>query len=46
MISLMKIIIPYCDSYLIAYAILNGRGACVIRFELQEGFVSSREKGK
>ena len=45
MISLMKIIISYCDSYLIAYAIRNGKGACVIRFELQEGFVSSREKG-
>ena len=45
MISLLRIIIPYSDSYLIAYGIQNRQGACVFRFELHEGFVSSREKG-
>lgn len=45
MFFLMKIIIPYSDSYLIAYGIQNKQGACVFRFELHDGFVSSREKG-
>ncbi len=45
MFSLLRIIIPYSDSYLIAYGIQNRQGACVFRFELHEGFVSSREKG-
>ena len=45
MFSLMRVITPYSDSYLIAYGIQNKQGACVFRFELEDGFVSSHEKG-
>jgi hypothetical protein len=45
MVSLMRVITPYSDSYLIAYGIQNKQGACVFRFELEDGFVSSHEKG-
>ena len=46
MIILMQITIQFSETYVIAYAIQNKKGACVIRFELPEGFVSSYEKGK
>ena len=46
MIILMQITIQFSETYVIAYAIQNKKGACVIRFELPEGFVSSHEKGK
>jgi hypothetical protein len=42
---LLEILIPYSKTILIAYAIQNKNGACVIRFELSDGFVSSHEKG-
>ena len=45
MIILMEILIPFAESYGIAYAIQNKQGACVIRVELPDGFVSSHEKG-
>ena len=38
---LLEILIPYSKTYLIAYAIQNKNGACTIRFELSDGFVSS-----
>ena len=45
LVILMEILIPYAETYIIAYAIQNTQGACVIRFELSDGFVSSHEKG-
>ena len=46
LVILMEILIPYAETYVIAYAIQNKQGACVIRFELPDDFVSSHEKGK
>lgn len=43
---LLEILITYSKTFLIAYAIQNKKGACVIRVELSDGFVSSHEKGK
>ena len=43
---LLEILISYSDTFLIAYAIQNKNGACVIRVELSDGFVSSHEKGR
>ncbi len=45
MVLLMRIVMPYSDNYMIAYAIQNRQGACVFRFEMHEGFVSYHEKG-
>ena len=38
---LLEILIPYLKTFVIAYAIQNKTGACIIRFELSDGFVSS-----
>ena len=46
LVILMEILIPYAETYVIAYAIQNKQGACIIRFELPDDFVSSHEKGK
>ena len=43
---LLEFLIPLADTFVIAYAIKNMQGACIIRFELPEGFVSSHEKGR
>ena len=42
---LLEILIAYADKFMIAYGIQNKNGACIIRFELSNGFVSSHEKG-
>ena len=42
---LLEILISYAKSFLIAYAVQNKNGACVIRVELSDGFVSSQERG-
>lgn len=32
--ELLEILLPFSESYLIAYAIFNGSGACIVRFQL------------
>ena len=39
---LLEILIPYSNTFLVAYAIQNKKGACIVRFELSDSFVSSR----
>ena len=43
---LLEILITYAETFWISYGIQNKNGACIIRFELSAGFVSSHEKGK
>lgn len=42
---LLEFLISYAKSFLIAYAVQNKNGACDIRVELSDGFVSSQERG-
>ena len=45
-VLLMEIMIHYAGTFLVAYAIQNKDGACIVRFELPDGFVSSHEIGR
>lgn len=48
LVFLFELMIPFAETFVIAYAIQNKQGACtcIIRLELPDGFVSSHEKGR
>lgn len=45
-VFLFELMIPFAETFVIAYVIQNKQGACIIRFELPDGFVFSHEKGR
>ena len=46
LVFLFELMIPFAETFVIAYVIQNKQGACIIRFELMDGFVFSHEKGR